>query len=181
MNRSGKELECRQHRNDPLLGAGHSGFSARLQRKRQEEAEAAGGTVTVAETLSEILSSIAGTSEVGSGTSTPVPEASGNTGKSATAAARTETRSVASESESDDENASPQTESENNENTSESGEASDQPDASENAQPGGGGSGPESSKPRNQKRKNSYQQTDGVSALSAVPSRKKFRVSARAI
>ena len=94
----------------------------------------------MAETLRN-LSSIAGTSEVGSGTSTPVPEASGNTGKSATAAARTETRSVASESESDDENASPQTESENNENTSESGEASDQPDASENAQPGGGGSG----------------------------------------
>ena len=109
MNRSGKErlnavntvmIRCWEYIQD----------FCEVCKEHQEEAEAAGGTVTVAETLSEILSSIAGTSEVGSGSSTPVPEASGSTGESATAAARAETRSDASESESDDENASPQTE-----------------------------------------------------------------------
>lgn len=164
MNRSGKErwnavntvmIRCWEYIQD----------FCEVCKERQEEAEAAGGTVTVAETLSEILSSIAGTSEVGSGTSTPVPEASGNGGESATAAARAETRSEASESESDDENASPQTESENNENASESGEASDQPDASENAQPGGGGSGSgKQQTSESEKGRIPHQQTDGVSA-----------------
>ena len=164
MNRSGKErwnavstvmIRCWEYIQD----------FCEVCKERQEEAEAAGGTVTVAETLSEILSSIAGTSEVGSGTSTPVPEASGNTGKSATAAARAETRSDATESESDGENASPQTESENNENASESGEASNQPDASENAQPGGGGSGSgKQQTSESEKGRIPYQQTDGVSA-----------------
>ena len=164
MNRSGKErlnavntvmIRCWEYIQD----------FCEVCKEHQEEAEAAGGTVTVAETLSEILSSIAGTSEVGSGTSTPVPEASGNGGASATAAARAETRSDASESESDDENASPQTESENNENTSGSGEASNQPDDSENAQPGGGGSGSGKQKTsESEKGRIPHQQTDGVSA-----------------
>ena len=164
MNRSGKErwnavntvmIRCWEYIQD----------FCEVCKERQEEAEAAGGTVTVAETLSEILSSIASTSEVGSGTSIPVPEASGNGGESATAAARAETRSEASESESDDENASPQTESENNENASESGEASDQPDASENAQPGGGGSGSgKQQTSESEKGRIPHQQTDGVSA-----------------
>lgn len=164
MNRSGKErwnavntvmIRCWEYIQD----------FCEVCKERQEEAEAAGGTVTVAETLSEILSSIAGTSETGSGTSTPVPEASGNTGKSATAAARAETRSEASESESDGENASTQTESENNENASESGEASNQPDDSENAQPGGGcsGSGKQQTS-ESEKGRIPHQQTDGVSA-----------------
>ena len=82
MNRSGKErlnavntvmIRCWEYIQD----------FCEVCKEHQEEAEAAGGTVTVAETLSEILSSIAGTSEVGSGTSTPVPEASGNGGESA--------------------------------------------------------------------------------------------------
>lgn len=164
MNRSGKErlnavntvmIRCWEYIQD----------FCEVCKEHQEEAEAAGGTVTVAETLSEILSSIAGTSEVGSGSSTPVPEASGSTGESATAAARAETRSDASESESDDENASPQTESENNENASESGEASNQPDDSENAQPGGGGSGSGKQKTsESEKGRIPHQQTDGVSA-----------------
>lgn len=134
-------------------------------KEHQEEAEAAGGTVTVAETLSEILSSIAGTSEVGSGTSTPVPEASGNGGESATAAARAETRSDASESGSDDENASPQTESENNENTSGSGETLNQPGNSESAKQGGGDSGTGKQQiSESEKGRIPHQQTDGVSA-----------------
>ena len=164
MNRSGKErlnavntvmIRCWEYIQD----------FCEVCKEHQEEAEAAGGTVTVAETLSEILSSIAGTSEVGSGSSTPVPEASGSTGESATAAARAETRSDASESESDDENASPQTESENNENASESGEASDQPDDSENAQPSGGGSGSgKQQTSESEKGRIPHQQTDSVSA-----------------
>lgn len=83
MNRSGKErwnavntvmIRCWEYIQD----------FCEVCKERQEEAEAAGGTVTVTEALSEILGSIAGTSEVGSGTSTPVPEASGNGGESAT-------------------------------------------------------------------------------------------------
>lgn len=164
MNRSGKErlnavntvmIRCWEYIQD----------FCEVCKEHQEEAEAAGGTVTVAETLSEILSSIAGTSEVGSGSSTPVPETSGSTGESATAAARAETRSEAAESESGGENTSPQTESENNENASESGEASNQSDDSENAQPGGGGSGSgKQETSESEKGRIPHQQTDGVSA-----------------
>lgn len=98
-------------------------------KERQEEAEAAGGTSSVAETLSEILQSIAGSSANGSGSSTPVPEASGGSEESATAAARAQTRAEAAESEgggseSEEEASVPQTEPENEESPSESGESS---------------------------------------------------------
>lgn len=96
-------------------------------KERQEEAEAAGGTSSVAETLSEILQSIAGSSANGSGSSTPVPEASGGSEESATAAARVQTRAEAAgseggRSESEEEASVPQTEPEDEENPSESGE-----------------------------------------------------------
>ncbi len=100
-------------------------------KERQEEAEAAGGTVTVAETLSQILQSIAGGSAVGSGSSTPVPEASGGSEEeSATAAARAKTREDAEESE----------------NAGESGTgASDEgEDVEEPPESGGGGAGAKS-------------------------------------
>jgi len=98
-------------------------------KERQEEAEAAGGTSSVAETLSEILQSIAGSSANGSGSSTPVPEASGGSEESATAAARAQTRAEAAESEgggseSEEEASVPQTEPKNEESPSESGESS---------------------------------------------------------
>lgn len=98
-------------------------------KERQEEAEAAGGTSSVAETLSEILQSIAGSSANGSGSSTPVPEASGGSEESATAAARAQTRAEAAGSEgggseSEEEASVPQTEPENEESPSESGESS---------------------------------------------------------
>lgn len=54
-------------------------------KKRQEEAEAAGGTSSIAQTLSEVLQSVAGGSAVGTGSSSPVPEGSGESDTSATA------------------------------------------------------------------------------------------------
>lgn len=96
-------------------------------KKRQEEAEASGGTAGIAETLSEILQSIAGSSNIGEGSSTPVPEASGGTEESATAGKRAQTHADAENStEPPEENAEgegvSQTEPEQEENASESGE-----------------------------------------------------------
>lgn len=88
-------------------------------KKRQEDAAAAGSSAGIAETMSEILQSIAGGSEIGQGNSTPVPEASGDSETSATAGSRAKTQEDVEES---DEN-SPQTETEKEENPSESGEA----------------------------------------------------------
>ena len=71
MNRSGKErlnavntvmIRCWEYIQD----------FCEVCKEHQEEAEAAGGTVTVAETLSEILSSIAGTSEVPAAEAVPL-------------------------------------------------------------------------------------------------------------
>ena len=64
-------------------------------RKRQEEAESAGGTASLSETLSEMLKAIAGGSAIGEGSGTPVPEASGDEETSATAGKRAQTRADA--------------------------------------------------------------------------------------
>ena len=96
-------------------------------KERQKEAAAAGGESSVAQTMAQILQSIAGGSEMGTGNSTPVSEVSGENGGSATAAARAKTRAEASESkeqsESGSEEGSSQTDSEGEENSSESGSA----------------------------------------------------------
>ena len=96
-------------------------------KERQKEAAAAGGESSVAQTMAQILQSIAGGSEMGTGNSTPVSEVSGENGESATAAARAKTRAEASESkeqsESGSEEGSSQTDSEGEENSSESGSA----------------------------------------------------------
>lgn len=84
-------------------------------KKRQEDAAAAGSSAGIAETMTEILQSIAGSSEIGQGNSTPVPEASGGSETSATAGSRAKTQEDAEES-------SAQTETENEEKPSESGE-----------------------------------------------------------
>lgn len=68
-------------------------------KKRQKEAEAAGGTSSVDDILSEILQSIAGVTMIGIGSSAPIPEASGGSKKSATAAARTQTHARATASD----------------------------------------------------------------------------------
>lgn len=84
-------------------------------KKRQEDAAAAGSSAGIAETMTEILQSIAGGSEIGEGNSTPVSEASGGSEISATAGSRAKTQEDADES-------SAQTETEKEENPSESGE-----------------------------------------------------------
>ena len=91
-------------------------------KKRQEEAEASGGSTSLAETLSEVLGAIAGGSEMGEGNSTPVPEASGETEESATAGKRAQTHADA-ENEDDS-----QTDSETEENPSGSGESDNSSD-----------------------------------------------------
>ncbi len=68
-------------------------------KQRQEEAEASGGTASIAETLSEILQSIAGSTGIGSGNCTPVAESAGETTVSATAAKRAKTKAEAEEAE----------------------------------------------------------------------------------
>ncbi len=101
-------------------------------KQRQEDAEQAGGSAGIAETLSEILQSVAGGSEIGAGSSTPVPEASGSSEGSATAGKRAQTHADAEESEEagaeENENNAPQTETETEENPSESGESSGPPE-----------------------------------------------------
>ena len=96
-------------------------------KERQKEAAAAGGESSVAQTMAQILQSIAGGSEMGTGNSTPVSETAGGNEGSATAAARAKTRAEASESEeqseSGSEEGSSQTDSEKEENPSESGSA----------------------------------------------------------
>lgn len=92
-------------------------------KERQETAEAAGGTKSIAQTLSEALQSIAGGTESGSGSSTPVPEAPTGSETSATASARAKTHEDAAdseESESGENSVSPQTDSESEETSSES-------------------------------------------------------------
>ena len=91
-------------------------------KKRQEEAEASGGSTSLAETLSEVLGAITGGSELGEGNSTPVPEASGETEESATADKRAQTHADA-ENEDDS-----QTDSETEENPSGSGESDNSSD-----------------------------------------------------
>ena len=91
-------------------------------KKRQEEAEASGGSTSLAETLSEVLGAITGGSELGEGNSTPVPEASGETEESATAGKRAQTHADA-ENEDDS-----QTDSKTEENPSGSGESDNSSD-----------------------------------------------------
>lgn len=93
-------------------------------KERQKEAAAAGGTSTAAQTLSQILQSIAGSSEMGEGSGTPVAEAPGSSGGSVTAAARARTRAAA---------AAPKEESEEEENPSQTGSGEEgEPDEEEN-------------------------------------------------
>lgn len=81
-------------------------------KKRQEEAAATGGESTIAQTLSEMLQSIAGGSSAGEGSSTPVAEA-GAPCPASNAAKRAQTSAQAKESESgndeEEESADPQT------------------------------------------------------------------------
>lgn len=101
-------------------------------KERQKEAEAAGSTAGITETLSGRLKSIAGSSEIGAGNSTPVSEEEDDSHESATAKARAKTHAEADESEeeseTEEEGASAQTETEEEENPSESGEDSRQPE-----------------------------------------------------
>ena len=98
-------------------------------KRRQTQAEASGSTKTIAETLSEILQSIAGKSEMGEGDSAPIDGSSDENGTSSsvTGNARANTRVAAAQSHSESEDAEGgemQTETENSENESETKDAS---------------------------------------------------------
>lgn len=138
-------------------------------KKRQEDAAAAGSSEGIAETLSEILQSIAGSSEIGTGSSTPVPEASGGSETSATAGARAKTQEDAEKNKEDEEpkeedGSTPQTETENEENPSESGK--EEPKASEESEGSFNGSSPNSGKQETTEDEGGripYQQTESLS------------------
>ena len=145
-------------------------------KKRQKEAEAAGGTASIAQTLSEVLQSIAGGSAVGSGSSAPVPEGAGESDESATAKARAKTHEDAEDgedgsgsgTEDGEENSAPQTDSEIDENSSESGgsaqgASSDSDTAEGDALPGGGVGGGKQKVSRGEKGRIPLRQTTGVS------------------
>lgn len=100
-------------------------------KKRQEEAEASGETPSVAETISQTLQSIEGTSNIGTGNSKPVASSeSNNSSQSATSAQRAQTHADAGVDESNNSTIEPskddselsQTETESTDNSSESGE-----------------------------------------------------------
>lgn len=151
-------------------------------KKQQEEAEAAGGTSSIAQTLSEVLQSIAGSSAAGTGNSSPVPDGSGVPDSSATAKARGKTHedaensendedgeSSGSESESEDENSAPQTDSKIDENSSESGGGCEGESSGASMGEGeamiGGGSGSGKQKvSHGEKGRIPLRQTSGVSA-----------------
>ena len=147
-------------------------------KKRQEEAEAAGGTASIAQTMSEKLQSIAGSSTAGTGSSSPVPDGSGESESSATAKAREKTHEDAEDgedcegsgsgSEGKDENSSSQTDSEIDEKSSESGgggegESSGVSMGEGDAMPGGGAGGGKQKVSRGEKGRIPLRQTSGVS------------------
>lgn len=147
-------------------------------KKRQEEAEAAGGTASIAQTMSEKLQSIAGSSTAGTGSSSPVPDGSGESESSATAKAREKTHEDAEDgedcegsgsgSEGKDENSSSQTDSEIDEKSSESGgggegESSGVSMGEGDAMPGGGAGGGKQKVSRGEKGRIPLCQTSGVS------------------
>lgn len=90
-------------------------------KERQEEATAAGGTETVAETLAQVLQSISGGSTAGEGMTAPVDASPTEDGTSSTAGARAKTHAEAEKTESEDEEKSGSSGSgEENEDASES-------------------------------------------------------------
>ena len=114
-------------------------------KEKQAEAEAAGGTATIAETLGEMLKAISASSEIAEGETFPVQSAGNESNASATGKNRAKTRLKLQETEkssdensddgsadgeksdgeeNSDENDSSQTETENSENESQSGEDS---------------------------------------------------------
>ena len=125
-------------------------------KKRQEDAEAAGSSVSIAKTMSEILRSIAGGSEIGQGSSNPVAEASGQSEISATAASRTKTQEDAEEGEA-------QIETEKEENPSESGEAGAEAPEMEGSFDGSGTGSGKQEVSENEKGRIPYQQSESLS------------------
>lgn len=125
-------------------------------KKRQEDAAAAGSSAGIAETMTEILQSIAGGSEIGEGNSTPVPEASGGSETLATAGSRAKTQEDADES-------SAQTETEKEENPSESGETETEALEAEGSFDGSGTGAGKQEVSENESGRIPYQQSESLS------------------
>lgn len=101
-------------------------------KERKEEAAAAGGTATAAETLAQVLQSISGGSTAGEGMTAPVDASPAEYRTSSTAGARAKTHAEAEKTEPEDEEKSDSSGSgEENEDASESGEASSDSSESE--------------------------------------------------
>lgn len=72
-------------------------------KKRQEEAETSGSTAGISETISAMMKSVVGTSEIGEGNSTPISEGVETFGELTTASAREKTHEEAQDSNAEDE------------------------------------------------------------------------------
>lgn len=107
-------------------------------KERQKEANAAGETATVAETLAQVLQSISGGSAAGEGMTVPVNASPYESTSSATAKPRAKTHAEAEKNESEESNASSGS-GEDDEKSSESGDESS--DSSESEDEGGTVSG----------------------------------------
>lgn len=162
MNRSGKErlnvvnmtlIRCWDYIED----------FCEVCKKRQEEAESAGGTAGIAETLGEVLQAVAGGSAIGEGSSAPVSEPSGNEEESATAGNRAQTHADAeNDSESEAETTS-QTDSETEESPSESGESSALPEGEASAMDGSSAGSGKQETSESEKGRIPYHQSESLS------------------
>lgn len=130
-------------------------------KQRHEDAAAAGGTGSIAETLSEVLQAIAGGSAIGTGSSTPVSEAADESEESATAGQRAKTHADAEENAAPEESEDgSQTGTESEKNPSGSGESAESMD--EALAGGGAGSGKQEVS-EGETGRIPYQQTESVS------------------
>ncbi len=162
MNRSGKErlnvanmtlIRCWDYIED----------FCEVCKKRQEEAENAGGTVTLAETLGAVLQAVAGGSAIGEGSSTPVSEPSGDEEESATAGKRAQTHADAENDGESEEEAASQTDSETEESPSESGGDSSAPDESSIPMDGASGNTGKQETTASEKGRIPYHQSESLS------------------
>ncbi len=150
-----------------------------LCKKRHEEATSSGSSETLSEIMSNIFGSSAkGSTQIGSGDSTPVAERPNNSGASATGINRAKTKKDAESEEEteepdagsgddeDEENPPPQTETENKKNPSESG-GEDEPDGSDSEglspMDGNMGSGGKQEVSSSEGKRIPYHQTDRLS------------------
>lgn len=132
-------------------------------KERQEAAAAAGGTASVAETLAQVLQSIAGGSTAGEGETAPVNASPAEDGSSSTAKARAKTHAEAENSEKDENNAASGSGEEGEEPSESGAETSDSSESEDEGTPVSGISGGKQETSETETGRMPLTQTDDVS------------------